>query len=348
MQAAWRVPARRGAAGCLPASVGNLPPGKEALLKITYVSELTSRRRAAFPCRRRYRRATRRAATGRPRPSGRRNPEPAARLAVPYGLNSHGEGDDPRRPQPNRVAVASDRDDGERTQATVTLSQQEVALDRDFVLSVAARDSTCRAPGSSATATERPGAAVAIVLPRWRVPGCRPKSSCRRRSGSMPGASIEQVRNALQLLPPLDVPGCRFNIVGFGIEFESLFPESSCLRRDQPGCGQRLRRRFRRQRGHEDLPALKSCSRAPAACRLTPDVWCSPMARSPTRTPCWRWPPSTCSTRPRLLVRHRAGASHHLVRGLARAGRGAAEFIYPGERIETKVVRLFGRLLSPV
>jgi Ca-activated chloride channel family protein len=42
-----------------------------------------------------------------------------------------------------------------------------------------------------------------------------------------------------------------------------------------------------------------------------------------------------------------AGASHHLVSALARAGGGLAEFIYPGERIEPKVVRLFGRLLSP-
>src|SRR5262249_25007413 len=42
-----------------------------------------------------------------------------------------------------------------------------------------------------------------------------------------------------------------------------------------------------------------------------------------------------------------AGASHHLVSGLARAGGGAAEYIYPGERIEPKVVRTFARLLSP-
>jgi hypothetical protein len=41
-------------------------------------------------------------------------------------------------------------------------------------------------------------------------------------------------------------------------------------------------------------------------------------------------------------------ASHHLVRGLARAGRGVAEFIHPGERIEAKVMRQFARLLSPV
>ena len=41
------------------------------------------------------------------------------------------------------------------------------------------------------------------------------------------------------------------------------------------------------------------------------------------------------------------GASAHLVKGMARAGRGVAEFIYPGERIEAKVLRQFGRLLSP-
>jgi hypothetical protein len=42
-----------------------------------------------------------------------------------------------------------------------------------------------------------------------------------------------------------------------------------------------------------------------------------------------------------------AGASAHLVRGMARAGGGAAEFVAPGERIEPKVLRLVGRLLSP-
>jgi hypothetical protein len=41
-----------------------------------------------------------------------------------------------------------------------------------------------------------------------------------------------------------------------------------------------------------------------------------------------------------------AGPSRYLVQGLARAGGGSAEFIAPGERIESKVVRLFGRLLA--
>ncbi len=42
-----------------------------------------------------------------------------------------------------------------------------------------------------------------------------------------------------------------------------------------------------------------------------------------------------------------AAASQHLVKGLARAGGGTAEFIHPGERIEAKVMRQVSRLLSP-
>src|SRR5262245_33682567 len=42
-----------------------------------------------------------------------------------------------------------------------------------------------------------------------------------------------------------------------------------------------------------------------------------------------------------------AGPSHHLVRGLARAGSGAAEFIMPGERASAKVTRQLARVLSP-
>ena len=42
----------------------------------------------------------------------------------------------------------------------------------------------------------------------------------------MQGASIEQVRNALQLCLRSMIAGCRFNIVSFGSDFGSLFPES--------------------------------------------------------------------------------------------------------------------------
>jgi Ca-activated chloride channel family protein len=42
-----------------------------------------------------------------------------------------------------------------------------------------------------------------------------------------------------------------------------------------------------------------------------------------------------------------AGASEHLVRGVARASRAAVEMIFPGERIEPKVLRMFDRVRTP-
>ncbi len=42
-----------------------------------------------------------------------------------------------------------------------------------------------------------------------------------------------------------------------------------------------------------------------------------------------------------------AGSSEFLVRGVARASGGAAEFVYPGETIEEKVLRHFARISAP-
>jgi Ca-activated chloride channel family protein len=39
-----------------------------------------------------------------------------------------------------------------------------------------------------------------------------------------------------------------------------------------------------------------------------------------------------------------AGCNEYFIKGLARAGRGASEFIYPGERIEPKVLMLFNKI----
>lgn len=39
-----------------------------------------------------------------------------------------------------------------------------------------------------------------------------------------------------------------------------------------------------------------------------------------------------------------AGCNEYFIKGLARAGRGASEFVYPGERIEPKALRLFSKI----
>src|SRR5262245_47110425 len=122
------------------ASVGNLPPGKEVLLKLTYVSELSIAEgsiRFVVPATvsPRYAPPQDRSGVGRPDAEAL---NPPVSWTVPYGLNlsvrlaltgAIGRIESPSHP----IAIAMN--DGE---ATVTLAQREAALDQDFVLAIEA------------------------------------------------------------------------------------------------------------------------------------------------------------------------------------------------------------------
>src|SRR5262249_29229603 len=106
------------------------------------------------------------------------------------------------------------------------LGSHTAALDRDFVLSIGAEG--LDSPSVWLEEDDRGARAMAVAfIPRLG----RGTTPCDvtflvDRSGSMQGGSIHEVRNALQLCLRSMVPGCRFNIVGFGGTFGSLFPES--------------------------------------------------------------------------------------------------------------------------
>ncbi len=120
------------------ASVGNLPPGKEVLLKLTYVTELTvagSGLRFSIPTTvsPRYAPAEDQRGVGRP---DAETLNPPVAWSVPYGLNLSVRlamgGAITRIESPSHpVSVTMNG-----RLATVTLSQRDAALDRDFVLSV--------------------------------------------------------------------------------------------------------------------------------------------------------------------------------------------------------------------
>ncbi len=120
------------------ASVGNLPPGKEVLIKLTYVTELPAAGnglRFSIPTTvsPRYAPAEDQRGIGRP-DSEALNPPVA--WSVPYGLNLSVRlamgGAITRIESPSHpVSVAMNGNS-----AAVTLAQRDTALDRDFVLSV--------------------------------------------------------------------------------------------------------------------------------------------------------------------------------------------------------------------
>ena len=333
------------------ASIGNLPPGKEVTVKLTYVSELAvdeGRLRFVIPTTvsPRYAPAQDRIGTGR---SDEDALNPPVAWTVPYGMNlsvhiampgTISAVESPSHPISMKL---NDRE------ATITLGQKESALDRDFVLSIDAvgLDAPHAVVERDGTESQAIGIAFAPAFETTSAPA--ELIFLVDRSGSMGGDSIDEVRNALQLCLRSMTTGCRFNIVGFGSTYESLFSNGSRAY-DQSS--------FEKATAHvaamgadlggtELLPALQSVLEQPVSAELPRQVVILTDGQVTNTDGVLALAKAHASTARIFTFGIGAGASHHLVRGLARAGGGTAEFIFPGERIEPKVLRQVARLLSP-
>ena len=211
------------------ASIGNLPPGKEVLVRITYVAELPREGehvRFTLPTTvaPRYAPLPDRTGLGRS-PAEALNPPVA--FAVPYGLELRieiemGVGDHGHRVG---LAPAFGRDQGEGGDAYAW--------------------GASRLPGPRFRVADPHPLPPGGRAPSWRrTLGAAPWPCCRSsrvsrpqtaggeyvflidRSGSMGGTSIEEARNALQLCLRGLRAGSHFNVVGFGSRYETVFPES--------------------------------------------------------------------------------------------------------------------------
>ena len=332
------------------ASVGNLPPGKEVLVRLTYVTELSiedGRLRFTIPTTVSPRYAPSEDHTGTGRPDIETLNPPVA-WSVPYGLDLS-----VRLAMPGRIlslespshpiAVTLSEHD-----ASVKLAGTQAALDRDFVLSVEAAGLAAAQAWVERDADGREVVGVALVPAFTGTSSPADVIFVVDRSGSMEGTSIEEVRNALQLCLRSMIAGCRFNIIGFGSGYQPLFPESRAY--DQTSLDAASQHVVALQAdlgGTEILPALQFALEQPRHAGLTRQVVVLTDGEV-TNTDAVLALAATHAADARIFTFGiGAGASHHLVRGLARAGGGSAEFIFPGERIEPKVIRQFGRLLAP-
>ncbi|MFN7989449.1 MAG: VIT domain-containing protein [Thermoanaerobaculia bacterium] len=336
------------------ASIGNLPPGAEVVVKITTVSELAAEGdalRFTLPTTvsPRYAPSEDRRGVGRT-PAEALNPPVSFR--VPYGLSLTLRLDMPsaiRGVESPSHPVSVDLD-GAR--GTVTLGTTETALDHDFVLLV-------RLAGADRPAVlveKAPdGGHVAMVafVPRFGEGGIAPADAAKGevvflvdRSGSMSGESIEEARNALQLCLRSLPAGLRFNVVGFGSTFEALFPASRPY--DEKSLAEAsayVKAMDADLGGTEILPALRAVLEAKAdGPRQLFVLTDGQVSNTDAVLALVREHAATARA---FTFGIGAGASLHLVKGLARAGGGAAEMIAPGERIEAKVMRQLARALAP-
>jgi Ca-activated chloride channel family protein len=331
-------------------SVGNLPPGKEAVLRVSTVRELPLEGdaiRFTLPTTLapRYAPAADREGVGE---TEAERVSPPHALSVPYGLTLRLDVEatapvlsveSPTHP------VAVTIQDG---RATLTLSEREAALDRDVVVRVALAESH-----QPRAVVERAGDGRSYALVSFR-PTLEARAATGEvvflvdRSGSMQGTSIAEARNALQLALRSLRPGSFFNVVGFGSEYSSLFPQARAY--DESSLAEataHVKALDADLGGTEILPALEHVLAAPPREGLARQVFVLTDGQV-----------SNADAVIALARRHAgrtrvftfgigAAASHHLVQGLARAGEGEAEFIAPGERIEGKVMRQLARALTP-
>lgn len=333
------------------ASIGNVPPGAEVLVRLTTVSVLAEEgeeRVYVLPTTVSPRYAPEEDTKGVGRtPADALNPPVA--WDVPYGLTLtlRMEMPDDVRSVESPTHPLSVEVDGKR--ATVVLGERETALDRDLVVRV-----RLAGPEGQRVLAERDAAGGGAVLVSFR-PRFEAGTDARAevvflvdRSGSMQGSSIEQVRNALQLFLRSLGEGTSFNVVGFGSTVQALFPESRSY--DPQSFAEAIRHVERMQAdlgGTEILPALETVlgsKRVEGLPRVVIVLTDGEVTNAPAVLALAARHAGTARV---LTLGIGAGASRHLVRGLARAGNGAAEFVAPRERIEAKVMRQLRRALQP-
>jgi Ca-activated chloride channel homolog len=332
------------------ASLGNIPPGKEVVIRVETAAELQMEGdaiRFTLPTTiaPRYAPAEDRRGVGE---SEADRVSPPVALTVPYGLELE---IDIETTAPLRGVESPTHPIAlklEAHRATVRLSERETALDRDFVLQV-----TVAEDHSPRVLVERGPDGKDYVLASFR-----PKLDAKLapaevvllvdQSGSMQGDSIAEARNALELCLRSLRAGCFFNIVGFGNTYRPLFPESRPY--DEANLVEAtayVDAMDADMGGTQILGALQFVLEAPPRHGLPRQVLLLTDGEVSNTDAVIDLVRRNAGHARVFTFGVGAGASHHLVKGVARAGEGEAELIAPGERIAPKVLRQLQRALSP-
>lgn len=339
-------------------SVGNLPPNAEVTLELRWVAPLdlegdTLRFMLPTTVSPRYTPRAAIAEVGEP-DHERVNPD---RLAwVPYGLRLAVQVTSPAsRIESPTHPIRTTLPTPSSPTTLIELAQDDVALDRDVVLLVT--------PASSGPAVSVGRLDADRFLELAFVP--RLETSARGVdlvfvvdcSGSMEGESIDQAKRALTLCVRALDERDTFDIVRFGSTHQSLFGKRTPFTKDSLARAMSFIEATQASMGGTEILApLQHIFQRPAPLDPTSSP-ASPKSSSVLLLTDGQVSNEAAVIQLAEAYRNRfrvfsfgigAGVSEHLVKELARVSRGRCELIAPGERIEPKVLRQFGRLRTPV
>jgi Ca-activated chloride channel family protein len=168
-------------------------------------------------------------------------------------------------------------------------------------------------------------------------------------SGSMEGDSIQEAKKALEIcLRGLD-QGSLFEIYRFGSTYESLFPAAVFYTEKTAAEALNYLENMNADLGGTKIldPLKEICSSLSEYQNSQRDIILLTDGQVGNENEIFE-----------LIKRNKrirvfpvgigAGCNEYFIKGLARSGNGASEFIYPGERIEPKVIDLFGKVKQEV
>lgn len=333
------------------ASVGNVKPGQEVEIEITYAAMLNLEGdaiRLLLPTTisPRYVPSSTPAEVGQP--DGERV-NPPTRARVPYGLELEvkieGEGGVRGLESPSHAVRARIEEDG----ATVTLAQDKPALDRDFVLLIELAEP--HRPRAYVAGDDQ-GRRVAMVsfIPSFDDLPEKPQDvvfllDC---SGSMQGPSIEQARRALAVALRTLREGDRFNIVRFGSTHTTLWNTPRDYNQAHLDKATAYAQAIQADLGGTEIySALSRVLSAPRVDERLRQVFVLTDGQVSNEDQIIELCAAHRDTSRVFSFGIGNGVNEHFIRGMARASGGVAELIYPGERIEPKVIRMVGRARTP-
>jgi Ca2+-binding EF-hand superfamily protein len=167
------------------------------------------------------------------------------------------------------------------------------------------------------------------------------------RSGSMDGGQMRRAAEALQLFLRSLPQGCRFNIIGFGSTFQSLFQEGSVQYGAESlhTASEHALHVRADLGGTEILEPLRYIYAQPVPSGFERRIIVLTDGQVSNTAQVLNLAKESAAAGSVYTIGIGSGVSHHLVEGLAEAGGGAAEFVAGNERLEPKVVRQLQRAL---
>ncbi|XP_034280137.1 von Willebrand factor A domain-containing protein 5B1 isoform X2 [Pantherophis guttatus] len=169
------------------------------------------------------------------------------------------------------------------------------------------------------------------------------------RSRSMAGTNIARVKDALVVILKSLVPGCLFNIIGFGSTFKAVFPASQVYSEENLAGACESIKKIRADMGSTNI--------------LSPLKWVirQPIHRGHPRL-LFLLTEGVGGNTGKVLELLRSHASstrcytfgigknacRRLLKGLAAVAKGSAEFLAEGERVQPKMIRSLKKAMAPV